>query len=389
MYTGRFVLTQLMKYLPRRSFDRCVRRYDGDHRTRTFTCRDQFWCMAFAQLTFRESLRDLVTCLRAMGDRLYHAGLRGRVSRSTLADANEHRDWRIWADFATVLIAEARRLYAEEDIGVPLQQTAYVLDATVIELCLSLFPWAHSQRQCGGIKVHTLMDLRGNIPCLIRVTSTKATDASMLGQLILEPGAYYIMDRAYNDYRQLYRIHRHHARFVLRAKNNLTTVRRSSRPVDKTTGLRSDQIVVLKDRRTHAKYPEPLRRISFFDVEHSRRFVFMTNDMVLPALTVAELYRCRWQIELFFKWIKQHLRIKHFFGTSPNAVKTQLWIAISVYVLVAIVRKSLRITRSMYEILQILSLSLFEKRPLYQALTADGHVLAPPKDHNQLLLFDF
>jgi len=389
MYDGRFVFSQLMKQLPRRRFDECVRRYHGDRRARTFRCRDQFWCMAFAQLTFRESLRDLVICLRAMEPKLYHAGLRGNVSRSTLADANERRDWRIWADLAAELIRQARRLYADDDCGVPLRQTAYVLDATVIELCLSLFPWAHFQRQSGGIKVHTLMDLRGNIPCFLRVSSTKASDASTLDHLPIEPGAYYVMDRAYNDYKRLYRLHQHHAWFVVRAKNNLTTVRRHSRPVDKTTGLRSDQIVMLKDRRTRAKYPQPLRRVSFFDVEQRRRFVFMTNDQVAPALTVTQLYRHRWQIELFFKWIKQHLRIKHFFGTSSNAVKTQLWIAISVYVLVAILRKQLRIDRSMAEILQILSITLFEKTPLSTVLTSDLPQIELPSGHKQLALFDF
>jgi hypothetical protein len=345
--------------------------------------------MAFAQLTFRDSLRDLVTCLRALGPKLYHAGLCGRVSRSTLADANEKRDWRMWADFASVLIHEARQLYASEDFGVQLRQTAYVLDATVIELCLGLFPWAHAQRQSGGVKVHTLMDLRGNIPCFLRVSSTRASDVSTLDHLVIEPGAYYVMDRAYNDYKRLYTLHQHHAWFVVRAKNNLTTIRRRSRPVDTSTGLRSDQLVTLQHRRTYAKYPEPLRRVSFFDAEQRRRLVFMTNDLLSPALTITQLYRCRWQIELFFKWIKQHLRIKHFFGTSPNAVLTQLWIAISVYVLVAILRKRLQIERSMAEILQILSLMLLEKTPISTALSANPPETKPPQDHNQLSLFDF
>ena len=345
--------------------------------------------MAFAQLTFRESLRELVTCLRAVRPKLYHAGLRGRVARSTLADANERRDWHIWADFGAALIRQARRLYANDDIGVQLRQTAYVLDATVIELCLSLFPWAHAQRRSGGIKLHTLMDLRGNIPCFLRVSSTKASDASTLDHLIIEPGAYYVMDRGDNDYQRLYQLQQHHACFVVRAKNNLTTVRRHSCPVDRTTGLRSDQIVMLKDRRTRAKYPQPLRRVSFFDTEQRRRLVFMTNDLVLPALSVAQLYRCRWQIELFFKWIKQHLRIKHFFGTSANAVKTQLWVAISVYVLVAIIRKELQIDRSRAEILQILSITLLEQTPLFTVLANESPLPEPSPDLNQLMLFDF
>ena len=383
-----FVLTQVMQHLPRRAFALCVQRYQGNRRIRTFTCRHQYLCMAFAQLTFRDSLRDLVTCLRALGPKLYHVGLSGGISRSTLADANERRDWRIWADFAHVLINQARRLYADDGFGVHLRQTAYVLDATVIELCLTLFPWAHAQRRCGGVKVHTLMDLRGNIPCFMRVSSTKAADATTLDHLVIEPGAFYIMDRAYNDYARLYQLHLQHATFVVRAKNNLTVRCCASHPVDRSTGLRSDQIVRLKHRQTAARYPETLRRVSFFDEEHHRRLIFMTNDRQLPALTIAELYRCRWQIELFFKWIKQHLRIKHFFGTSPNAVKTQLWIAISIYVLVAIIRRQLRIERSLAEMLQILSLTLFEKTPLFTVFSRDCPHLENHQDPIQLTLFD-
>lgn len=383
-----FVLTQLMQQLPRRAFTRGVQRYHGDRRVRVFSCRDQFLCMAFAQLTFRDSLRDLVTCLRALGPKLYHVGLRGGISRSTLADANERRDWRIWAHFAQHLIAQARRLYVEDDFGVQLQQTAYVLDATVIDLCLTLFPWAHAQRTSGGIKVHTLMDLRGNIPCFLRVSSTKATDASILDQLPVEPGAFYIMDRGYNDYARLYQLHLQHATFIVRAKANLSVQRLAATPVQRSTGLRSDQLVRFKHRQTAARYPEILRRVSFFDTEQQRRFVFMTNERQLPALTIAELYRRRWRIELFFKWIKQHLRIKHFYGTSPNAVKTQLWIAISVYVLVAILRKQLGIQRSLAEMLQILSLTLFEKTPLFTVLSRNYHTPQTTPPHNQLTLFD-
>lgn len=383
-----FVLTQLMQQLPRRAFTRAVQRYRGDRRVRAFTCRDQFLCMAFAQLTFRDSLRDLVTCLRALGPKLYHVGLCGGISRSTLADANEHRDWRIWADFAQHLIAHARRLYAADNFGVQLEQTAYVLDATVIDLCLTLFPWAHAQRTCGGIKVHTLLDLRGNIPCFLRVSSTKATDASTLDDLPVEPGAIYIMDRGYNDYARLYELHLRHAIFIVRAKGNLTVRRLTHAPVDRATGLRSDQRVRLKHRQTAARYPEVLRRVTFFDTEQRRHFIFMTNDQHLPALTIAELYRHRWRIELFFKWIKQHLRIKHFYGTSPNAVKTQLWIAISVYVLVAILRQQLGIARSLAEMLQILSLTLFEKTPLCAVFSSDYRTTPTATDPNQLTLFD-
>jgi hypothetical protein len=388
MREGSFVLTQLMQQVPRRTFDQCVRRYQGNRRVRTFTCRDQFLCMAFAQLTFRDSLRELVLCLRAMGAKLYHVGLRGGVRRSTLADANERRDWRIWADFARVLIDQARRLYVDDDFGVHLSRTAYVLDATVIDLCLSLFPWAHAQRECGGLKVHTLLDLRGNIPCFMRISSTRATDASTLDHLVVEPGAYYVMDRAYNDFARLFQLHRQRAVFVVRAKNNLTVRRCVSRPVDRSTGVRSDQIVRLAHRQTASRYPDPLRRVSYFDVDRRRRLVFMTNDLDLPAKSIADLYRCRWQIELFFKWIKQHLRIRHFFGTSSNAVKTQLWIAISVYTQIAILRKQLAIKRSLAEMLQILSLSLFEKTPLNMLFSHDLDTPSPTLDPKQLTLFN-
>lgn len=389
MLDGQYIFAQLMQYLPRHTLDRCIRHYGGNRKVRRLTCREQFLCLAFAQLTGRDSLRDLITCLHALQPRLYHIGIRSRVSRSTLADANASRDWRIWSELALSLIARARRLYQDEDFGIILNQTAYVLDATVIELCLSLFPWAHAQRQSGGIKVHTLMDLRGNIPCFLHVSSTKLRDAPILDRLILEPGAYYIMDRAYNDYARLYRVDQCKALFVVRAKNNLTTKPLAARPVDKTLGLRADQTVTLADRRTFRKYPQPLRRVTYFDVEQSRRFFFMTNDFQLPAFTIAELYRRRWQIELFFKWIKQHLRIKHFYGTTSNAVHTQLWVAVSIYVLIAIVRKELGIERTLAEMLEIVSVTLFEKTPLFQVFC--DH---PPKpqtlvNRNQLSLFDF
>jgi len=389
MLEGQYVFSQLMQWLPRRTFDRCVGRYHGDRRARRLTCREQFLCMVFAQLTGRDSLRDLVLCLRALRRRLYHAGIRHRVSRSTLADANASRDWRIWADLAGSLIAHAQRLYRDDDVGLALEQSAYVLDATVIELCLSLFPWAHSQRQCGGIKMHTLLDLRGDIPCFLFVSSTKQRDAPALDHLPLEPGACYIMDRAYNDFARLCHVDQCMGRFIVRARSDLKTRIRVSRPVDRATGLRADQTVTLVDRRTFEKYPKPLRRITLFDAEQHRRFVFITNDFLLPAYTITQLYRRRWRIELFFKWIKQHLRIRHFYGTTSNAVHTQLWIAVSTYVLIAIARKELGLTRPMAEILEIVSVTLFDKTPLFQAFGDPPPTTQPPDDHNQLLLFNF
>ena len=353
MHTGRIVFSQLMDFLPRHEFSRCVRRYRGNYRTRKFTCHDQFLCMAFAQLTGRESLRDIETCLRAMQPKLYHTGIRGPVSKSTLADANENRDWRIYADFAQVLIQQARKLYAQDDFGAQLEQTAYVFDSSTIDLCLSLFPWALFRQHKAAIKLHTLMDLRGNIPCFIRITEGKTHDVNLLDELVLEPGAFYIMDRGYIDFDRLHTFTQHAAFFVIRAKRNLDYRRRSWRPVDKVTGLRSDQTIVLHGPKTSKDYPDALRRISYVDTETEKRFVFLTNHFLLSPLTIAQLYKCRWQVELFFKWIKQHLRIKAFFGTSENAVKTQIWTAISIYVLVAIVKKQLQIDRSLAEILQI------------------------------------
>ena len=388
MFNGQLVFTQLMDFLPRREFNACVDKYRGNRRSRGFSCRDQFLCLGFAQLTYRESLRDIETCLRALGPKLYHAGFRGQVSRSTLADANAAHDWRIYADFAQALIRRARKLYAHERLAVDLAQTVYALDSTTIDLCLSLFPWAKFRRRKGAVKLHTLLDLRGNIPCFVHVSPGKMHDVNVLDQLPIEPGAFYVMDRGYVDFQRLYRFTTAAAFFVTRGKRNLDCTRRTGRTVDKTTGLRSDQTIVLAGFKSSRSYPDPLRRIAFYDAENKRRLVFLTNNFTLPALTIARLYKCRWQVELFFKWIKQHLRIKAFYGTSDNAVKTQVWIAISVYVLVAIVKKELRIERSLYDILQILSLTLFEKTPLFEALNNQNPPFPEPSDPNQLKLFD-
>lgn len=388
MFEGQFVFTQLMNFLPRREFQACVERYAGHRRLRGFSCRDQFLCLGFAQLTFRESLRDIETCLRALGPKLYHAGFRGKVSRSTLADASRAHDWRIYADFAQVLIRRARRLYASEPLGVNLQQTVYALDATTIDLCLSLFPWAKFRRRKGAVKLHTLLDLRGNIPCFVHVSTGKMHDVTILDQLPIEPGAFYTMDRGYVDFARLHRFTAASAFFVTRSKRNLDATRRARRKVDKTTGLRSDQTIVLAGPKSSRIYPVALRRVTFYDVEHRRRLVLLTNNFTLPALTIAQLYKCRWQVELFFKWIKQHLRIKAFYGVSDNAVKTQVWIAISIYVLVAIVKKELKVKRSMYGILQVLSLTLFEKMPLFEALALPNQPVSNTTIPNQLTLFD-
>ena len=377
-----------MEFLPRREFNACVSKYGGDRRPRGFSCRDQFLSLGFAQLTFRESLRDIETCLRALGPKLYHAGFRGKISRSTLADANRAHDWRIYADFAQVLIRQARQLYVKEPLAVDLQQTVYALDSTTIDLCLSLFPWAKFRRRKGAVKLHTLLDLRGNIPCFVHISHGKMHDVTVLDELPIEPGAFYVMDRGYVDFKRLHRFTAGAAFFVTRGKRNLDCTRRERRPVDKTTGLRSDQTIVLAGPKSSRLYPEPLRRVAFYDAESKRRLVFLTNNFALPALTVARLYKCRWQVELFFKWIKQHLRIKAFYGTTDNAVKTQVWIAISIYVLVAIIKKELKLKRSLYEILQILSLTLFEKTPLFEALNAHIEPNSKPDSSNQLTLFD-
>lgn len=388
MFAGQLIFAQLMEFFPRHEFNVCVRRYGGDRRMRGFTCRDQFLCLAFAQLTFRESLRDIQTCLRAVGPKLYHAGLRGRVSRSTLADANRAHDWRIYADFAQVLIRRARELYASESLSVALDETVYAFDSTTIDLCLSLFPWAPFRRRKAAVKLHTLLDLRGSIPSFIHVSHGKMHDVTALDYLPLEPGAFYVMDRGYVDFRRLHRFTQVGAFFVTRSKKNLDCTRRARSQVDRATGLRSDQTIVLAGPKSSRLYPDALRRVAFYDADNARRFVFLTNNFALPALTIAQLYRCRWQVELFFKWIKQHLRIKAFYGASQNAVKTQVWIAISVYVLVAILKKELGIQRSLYEILQILSVTLFEKTPLFQALTASAVPNPEAASHNQGSLFD-
>lgn len=388
MHTGRTVFSQLMDFLPQREFHQCVHRYRGHYKVQTFSCLDQLLCMAFAQLTYRDSLRDVEACLRAMHGKLYHAGFRSTICRSTLAYANETRDWRIYADFAHVLIGRARPLYAEDDFGVALDHVAYALDSTTIDLCLSLFPWARFRQRKAAIKLHTLLDLRGSLPCSVYITDGKTHDVTILDTLPLEPGAFYIMDRGYIDFARLYAFTERLACFIIRAKRNLAYSRCTYRHVDKVTGLRSDQTIQLIGPNTSRAYPAPLRRVRYVDAETGNRFVFLTNHFTLPALTIAQLYRCRWQVELFFKWIKQHLRIKAFFGTSENAVKTQVWIAISVYVLVAIVKKHLRLERPLSEILQILSITLFEKASLYQILTTLELQTEQDESGNQLMLFD-
>lgn len=388
MFEGQFVFSQLLEFLPRREFNACVSKYGGNRRLRGFSCRDQFLCLGFAQLTYRESLRDIETCLRSLGSKLYHVGFRGKISRSTLADASRAHDWRIYADFAQVLIGRARQLYADEPLSVDLERTVYALDSTTIDLCLSLFPWAPFRRHKAAIKLHTLLDLRGNIPCFIHISHGKTHDVTALDYLTIEPGAFYVMDRGYVDFLRLYRFEQASAFFVTRSKKNLAYTRRARREVDKTTGLRSDQTIVLAGPKSSRLYPDPLRKIVFCDLTLNRRFVFLTNNFKLSALTIAQLYKSRWQIELFFKWIKQHLRINAFYGNTDNAVKTQIWIAISVYVLVAIVKKELGIDRSLNEILQILSLTLFEKTPIFQHLTESTVQNAEVTFPNQRTLFD-
>jgi hypothetical protein len=389
MFAGQLVFAQLMEFLPRHEFNACVKRYRGDYRSRKFTCRKQLLCMAFAQLTFRESLRDIETCLNSLGPKLYHAGFRNRVSRSTLADANRLRDWRIYFDLAQVLIARARQLYINEPFGVEFANTAYALDTTTIDLCLTLFPWAPFRKHKAAVKLHTLLDLRGNIPTFISISSGKKHEVNVLDELLFEPGAFYVMDKGYLDFGRLYRLTQQAAFFVIRAKANQAYRRQHSHSIDKTTGLRSDRTILLTGPLVSKKYPQPLRRVSFYDTEHQRKLVFLTNNFTLPALSIAQLYRCRWQIELFFKWIKQHLRIKAFYGNSINAVKSQVWIAVSVYLLVAILKKELGSQLTLNEILQILSVNTFEKTPILQLLTTFEHQNQPPPDPNQLRLFDF
>ena len=388
MNEGRSIFSQLISFLPDRQFRRCVARYHGDARLRGFSCWDQFLAMAFAQLTYRDGLRDIEACLRAVGSKLYHLGFRGRIARSTLADANETHDWRIFADFAQVLIAVARPLYASDPIGVELDQSLYALDSTTIDLCLKLFPWAKFRRRKAAVKMHTLLDLHGNIPTFVRVTSGKVHDVNILDELLIEPAAFYVMDRGYIDFERLYRFTLESAFFVVRSKTNLLLQRRYSHPVDKATGVRSDQTVILAAYQSGSVYPDPLRKISYLDAETGRRHVFLTNHFTLPALTIAQIYKQRWQVELFFKWIKQHLRIKAFYGVSDNAVKTQIWIAVSVYVLVAIVRKRLALEVSLYQILQILSVTLFEKTPISCALQSTDSQPDLSTFDNQLDLFN-
>lgn len=388
MNLGKLVFAQVTQHLPLTTFRRCVARYGGEHKVKTFSCLDQYLCMAFAQLTYRESLRDIEACLRAQESKLYHMGINSRVSRSTLADANEVRDWRIYADFAQSLIGIARRLYAGDPFGVDLKETVYALDASTIDLCLSVFSWAPFRSTKAAIKLHTLLDLRGNIPSFLHISDGKLHDVNVLDLLLPEPGAFYVMDRGYIDFERLHHLHEAGSFFVTRAKSNLKAQRRYSHPVDRSTGLICDQTIVLSGFYSRQGFDTPLRRIRFKDPETGKRLVFLTNNFALSAITITELYRCRWEVELFFKWIKQHLRIKVFFGTSENAVKTQVWIAVSVYLLVAIVKKRLNLSASLYEMLQILSLTMFERIPLDQLLnniiTDDIQALSG----NQLNLFD-
>jgi len=383
------IFAQLMDLISRHELNACVKRYGGDRRLRHFSCRDQFLCMAFAQLTFRESLRDIETCLRSLGSKLYQAGFRCRVSRSTLADANRLRDWRIYRDLALGLIAEARALYANDPLGFELSHTAYALDATTINLCLSLFPWAPSMRSKAAVRLHTLLDLRGNIPAFIRISTGKMHEVRVLDELPIERGAFYVMDKAYIDFARLYRMHRQAAFFVTRHRRDHGFARQESRTVEKATGVRSDQTIRLSGTQSSVLYPEPLRRVSFYDAERKRKLVFITNNFELSPITIAMLYRKRWQVELFFKWIKQHLRIKAFYGNSDNAVRTQIWIAVSVYVLVAILRRRLGCELSMADVLQVLSVNAFEKTPADKLFSQIGHTFLEECDRKQLRLFDF
>jgi len=388
MHTGKLVFAQLMEHLPLTTFRRCVARYKGEHKAKSFSCLDQYLCMAFAQITYRESLRDIETSLRAQESKLYHMGIRARISRNTLANANAVRDWRVYADLAQSLIAIARRLYAEEPFGIDLKNTVYALDASTIDLCLSVFSWAPFRSTKAAVKLHTLLDLRGNIPAFLHISDGKLHDVNVLDLLVPEPGAFYVMDRGYIDFERLHALHEAGSFFVTRAKSNMKSNRRYSHPVDRATGLICDQTVVLAGYYSHQNFDTPLRRIKFRDPETRKELVFITNNFILPALTITELYRCRWQVELFFKWIKQHLRIKAFFGTTENAVKTQIWIAVSVYVLIAIVKKRLNISISLYEMLQILSLTLFERTPINQMLSKVSIYENQSLVNNQLNLFE-
>jgi len=388
MYQGKLVFSQLMSFIQKYDFNKCVSRYRGHYKIRRFSCWDQFLCMAFAQLTYRESLREIVTCLNAMQNKLYHLGFRSHISRSTLADANENRDWRIYADFAQLLINDARKLYSDEDFAFELDNTLYALDSTTIDLCLSLFPWASFRKHKGAIKLHTLLDLRGNIPLFIKITDGLVHDVNILGELIPEPGSFYIMDRGYLDFNRLYYFQQYSSFFVIRAKSNLQFRRLYSHPIDKSSGLKCDQTILLTGFYPSKDYPDKLRRVKYYDNENDRNLTFLTNNFILPALTITQLYKSRWQIELFFKWIKQHLRIKSFYGTSENAVKTQIWIAISIYVLVAIVKKQLKIAMPLYTFLQILSVSVFEQVHILQLVRNPVYRNNEGYISNQLNLFD-
>lgn len=388
MNTGKIVFSQIMDYLPLHEFRKCVNRYHGHHKVQNFTCLDQFLSLAFAQLTYRESLRDIEACLHAQKLKLYHMGIRGNISKSTLADANEKRDWHIYADFAQVLIDIARPLYVDDDFGIELKETVYALDSTTIDLCLSVFPWARFRKRKGAIKIHTLLDLRGPIPTFIDISPGTLHDVNILDEIIPEAGSFYIMDRAYLDFERLYQLTTTPAFFIIRAKSNFQFRRLYSHPVDKKSGLQCDQAIVLTSYYPSKDYPERLRRIRYYDTETSNHLIFITNNFNLPAITIAQLYRCRWRVELFFKWIKQHLRIKKFYGTSENAVKTQVWIAISVYVLVAIIKKRLKLDMSLYTILQILSVTIFEKMPITRVFADDEYILSKNDSDNQLNLFN-
>jgi transposase len=388
MNSGKIIFSQIMDYLPMHTFRRCVKRYRGNYKVKRFTCVDQYLCMAFAQLTYRESLRDIEACLRAQQNKLYHMGIRSKVSRNTLSNANNVRPWQIYAEFAQALINIARKLYVDDDFGVELENTVYALDSTTIDLCLLTFPWARFHHGKAAVKLHTLLDLRGSIPAFVHITEGRVHDVNVLDELIPEPGAFYIMDRAYMDFSRLSLLNLYGAFFIVRAKKNLQFRRLYSHKVDRQTGLICDQTVVLEGVKTSKTYTEKLRRIKYYDAETDKLFVFLTNNKVLSPMTIANLYKCRWQIELFFKWIKQHLRIKKFYGTSDNAVKTQIWIAVSVYVLIAIIKKRLKIQLSLYTILQILSVTVFEKMPILQVLTDSDYRSRGTELSNQLILFD-
>jgi transposase len=388
MNVGKTIFSQIMDYLPIKAFRACVKKYHGHHKVKTFSCLDQFYTMAFAQFTFRESLRDIEACLRSQKSKLYHMGFRSTVSRNTLSHANEKRDWRIYAEFAQLVIHQARKLYQDEEFGIELANTVYALDSTTIDLCLSLFPWAIFRKRKGAIKLHTLLDLRGNIPTFIRITDGSFHDVNILDVLIPEAGSIYLLDRGYIDYARLYALHLYGAFFIIRAKSNLQFRRLYSRSVNKSLGLKCDQTIILSNYYVSKYYPDKLRRVKFYDSENEKNLVFLSNIFTLPAFSIAELYRYRWKIEIFFKWIKQHLRIKAFYGTSRNAVKTQIWIAITIYVLVAIIKKQLKLDISLYTFMQILSVNMFEKVPILQLVTDYDYINNRNQSHNQLNLFN-